>query len=246
MPDPAAPAPSPPLAPARASNTLAPMRRVLLALPCLVLACSSPAATSDTATGTSTPTGSPAEQASERGPGKPAHAAIDAAALEAAGGVAYFAGGCFWGVEHYMEQLDGVLLVESGYMGGHVDNPTYEDVSSQESGHLETVRVWFDPAKISYERVAKQFFEIHDPTQADGQGPDIGPEYLSAVFVTGDEQRATVEDLIARLEARGYAVVTQIKPMAKFWPAEDYHQDWYVKKKSEPYCHAYVDRFGDD
>lgn len=170
---------------------------------------------------------------------------IDTAKLEAEGGVAYFAGGCFWGVEHFLEQMDGVLRVESGYMGGEVQDPSYEDVLTHTSGHLETVRVYFDPAKISYEAVAKRFFEIHDPTQADGQGPDIGPQYLSAVFVTGDAQREATESLIGRLRERGYDVATQVRPAVKFWIAEEYHQNYYVVHQKQPYCHAPVDRFGD-
>jgi len=158
---------------------------------------------------------------------------------------AYFAGGCFWGVEHYMQQLDGVVSVESGYMGGHVEAPTYEDVLTHESGHLEAVRVRFDPTRIDYEQIAKRFFEIHDPTQADGQGPDIGAQYLSAVFYTDDDQKQTTEQLIDRLEARGYDVVTLVKPATKFWPAEDYHQDYYAKTGKTPYCHARIKRFGD-
>jgi peptide methionine sulfoxide reductase msrA/msrB len=126
-----------------------------------------------------------------------------------------------------------------------VQDPTYEDVLSHASGHLETVRVYFDPAKISYEAVAKRFFEIHDPTQANGQGPDIGPEYLSAVFVTGPEQREATQALIQRLEERGYDVVTKIEPAATFWVAEDYHQNYYANTKKTPYCHTPVDRFGD-
>jgi methionine-S-sulfoxide reductase len=158
---------------------------------------------------------------------------------------AYFAGGCFWGVEHYLEQLDGVIAVESGYMGGHVESPSYEEVSSQTSGHLETVRVRFDPDKIGYEAIAKRFFEIHDPTQADGQGPDIGPEYRSAIFYTSAEQKQTSEALIDRLEQRGYAVVTELREATVFWPAEDYHQDYYAKTGKAPYCHSRVRRFGD-
>lgn len=158
--------------------------------------------------------------------------------------VAYFAGGCFWGVEHYMEQLDGVVAVESGYMGGHVESPTYEDVSSQTSGHLETVVVRFDPKRVGYETIAQRFFEIHDPTQADGQGPDLGPEYLSAVFYTSDAQRQTAEALVARLKARGYDVVTTLRPAERFWPAEGYHQDYYARTGKTPYCHARVQRFG--
>jgi methionine-S-sulfoxide reductase len=158
---------------------------------------------------------------------------------------AYFAGGCFWGVEHYMQQLDGVVSVESGYMGGTVESPTYEDVLTHESGHLEAVRVRFDAAKIDYEQIAKRFFEIHDPTQADGQGPDIGAQYLSAVFYVDDAQKQATEKLIGQLETRGYDVVTLVKPATKFWPAEDYHQDYYAKTGKTPYCHARIKRFGD-
>ena len=171
--------------------------------------------------------------------------AEELARLQAAGGVAYFAGGCFWGVEHFLEMMEGVAEVESGFMGGHVEQPSYEDVLSHESGHLETVRVIFNPDQVSYEAVAKRFFEIHDPTQRDGQGPDIGPQYLSAVFVTDAAQREVVESLIRRLRDRGYDVATTIRDAKEFWPAEDYHQDYYAKHNKTPYCHAPVDRFGD-
>jgi methionine-S-sulfoxide reductase len=210
------------------------MRGLVLGLTGLLLtACSSPSAQP---AATAAPA---AEAASDRTP------AVDDATAPAADGVAYFAGGCFWGVEHYMEQLDGVLSVESGYMGGHVDNPSYEQVSSQTSGHLEAVEVRFDPARISYEAVAKRFFEIHDPTQADGQGPDLGPEYLSAVFYTSPAQKQTTEALIGRLVARGYGVVTEVRPAERFWKAEDYHQDYYASTGKTPYCHSRVERFGD-
>jgi methionine-S-sulfoxide reductase len=190
---------------------------------------------------TSSPKSAPSTAAHTAAPEAP----IDAAKLEAEGGVAYFAGGCFWGVEHFLEQMDGVLRVESGYMGGEVDDPSYEDVLTHTSGHLETVRVYFDPAKITYEAVAKRFFEIHDPTQADGQGPDIGPQYISAVFVTGDAQRGATESLIGKLRERGYDVATQVRPAGKFWIAEEYHQNYYVVHQKQPYCHAPVDRFGE-
>ncbi len=160
--------------------------------------------------------------------------------------VAYLAGGCFWGVEHYMEQLDGVLSVESGYMGGEIDAPTYAQVSSHRSGHLEAVRVRFDASRVSFEAIAKRFFEIHDPTQVDGQGPDLGPQYLSAVFYTDDEQKRVVGALIARLRERGFAVATQLRPATKFWEAEADHQDYYARTGKTPYCHAPVDRFGDE
>lgn len=199
----------------------------------LVGACSSPSAQP---TATAEPAADAAVAAAPAG---------DDAVVPVGDGVAYFAGGCFWGVEHYMEQLDGVLSVESGYMGGHVEDPSYEQVSSRRSGHLETVEVRFDPARISYEAVAKRFFEIHDPTQADGQGNDIGPEYLSAVFYTSPEQKQTTEALIGRLVARGYDVATQVRPAARFWRAEDYHQDYYAGNGKTPYCHSRVDRFGD-
>lgn len=156
---------------------------------------------------------------------------------------AYFSGGCFWGVEYYMEQIDGVKEVRSGYMGGKVDNPTYREVSAGQTGHLETVEVVYDPAKVSYETLAKTFFEIHDPTQIDGQGPDIGSQYLSAVFVNTEDERKTVENLIGILKAKGYKVATKVLSGTTFFPAEDYHQDYYERKGSQPYCHRRVKRF---
>lgn len=157
--------------------------------------------------------------------------------------VAYFAGGCFWGVEHYLEKLDGVASVESGYMGGTVKDPTYDQVTSKTTGHLETVRVRYDSQRVGYQAVARLFFEIHDPTQADGQGPDIGPQYRSAVFYANDAEKATAAGLIAELRKRGFDVVTELRPVATFWPAEDYHQDYYVRTGKQPYCHARVRRF---
>ena len=159
--------------------------------------------------------------------------------------VAYFAGGCFWGVEYFLEKLPGVVSVESGYMGGHIENPSYEQVSAHQTGHLESVRVRYDPGAIDYETIARRFYEIHDPTQANGQGPDIGPQYLSAVFVADAEERAVNERLIEQLGSRGYDVVTEIKPVTTFYDAESYHQDYYVRHEKKPYCHAPVDRFGD-
>lgn len=156
---------------------------------------------------------------------------------------AIFAGGCFWGVEHLLSKVPGVLDVESGYTGGTTENPTYEQVCSHRTGHAEAVRVTFDPSEVSYERLAKLFFEIHDPTQADGQGPDIGDQYRSEVFYTTPEQRQVAERLIAELRRKGYDVVTQVTPAGRFWPAENYHQDYYERKGTQPYCHAYRKRF---
>jgi len=155
----------------------------------------------------------------------------------------YFAGGCFWGVEHFLEEMPGVIAVESGYMGGAGDSPSYAEVSSGASGHAETVRVSFDPGAITYAAVAKRFFEIHDPTEVDRQGPDIGTQYRSAVFVTGPEQRAAVQDLVGKLEANGYAVATKVHDAGQFWLAEDYHQDYYARTHKTPYCHGPVPRF---
>jgi peptide methionine sulfoxide reductase msrA/msrB len=161
-------------------------------------------------------------------------------------GVAYFAGGCFWGVEHFMQKLDGVEDVVSGYAGGTTDAPSYEEVINKDTGHLESVRVRFHSKQVSYKTIAKRFFEIHDPTQTDGQGPDIGAQYRSAVFYTSPEQKADTESLIQLLTSRGYKVATELREFAKFWPAEEYHQDYYVKTGKQPYCHGRVKRFGDD
>jgi peptide methionine sulfoxide reductase msrA/msrB len=159
--------------------------------------------------------------------------------------VAYFAGGCFWGVEHFLEQLDGVEEVDSGYAGGKTESPSYEDVISKNTGHLEVVRVRYHSQQITFKAIAKRFFEIHDPTQTDGQGPDIGEQYLSAVFYTSPEQKADTEALIEILNSRGYKVATELREFSKFWPAEEYHQDYYAKSGKKPYCHGLVKRFGD-
>jgi peptide methionine sulfoxide reductase msrA/msrB len=156
---------------------------------------------------------------------------------------AYFAGGCFWGVEYYMEQAPGVLSVESGYMGGSLENPSYRQVSSHRSGHAETVQVVYDPSKTDYEQVAKLFFEIHDPTQVNRQGPDVGNQYRSEIFYRTVDQKETAEKLVSILEQNGFEVATQITPARTFWKAEDYHQDYYSNNGGTPYCHMRVDRF---
>jgi len=156
---------------------------------------------------------------------------------------AYFAGGCFWGVEYYMEQIPGVTEVISGFMGGKMKDPGYYDVVKGDTGHLETVEVRYDPTKVDYETLAKTFFEIHDPTQQNGQGPDIGNQYHSAVFVSNAKERTTVERLIGLLEKKGLRVATKILPQSTFYRAEEYHQDHYRKKGGTPYCHRRVKRF---
>ena len=157
--------------------------------------------------------------------------------------IAYFAGGCFWGVEYMMKKQEGVLSVESGYMGGNVDNPTYEQVCSKTTAHAEVVQIVFDSSIVSYEILAKLFFEIHDPTHLNHQGPDIGDQYRSEIFYTNSEQKAIAEKLINILISKGYDVVTKLSPYTIFWKAEDYHQNYYERKGTQPYCHAYVKRF---
>lgn len=156
---------------------------------------------------------------------------------------AYFSGGCFWGMEYHFEKLKGVIEVTSGFMGGTLQNPSYYDVVRGDTGHLETIEVLYDPKQVSYETLARLFFEVHDPTQKDGQGPDIGQQYHSAVFVSNSKERKTVMKLIKILQAKGYDIATTIRKKKEFYKAEAYHQDYYEKKGSKPYCHAYVKRF---
>lgn len=156
---------------------------------------------------------------------------------------AIFAGGCFWGVEYYMKQLPGILSVESGYIGGHVQHPSYKEVKAHATGHAEAVRIMFDSTLVDYETLAKRFFEIHDPCQADGQGFDIGPQYRSEIFYLDESQKSVAERLIRVLRDKGLKVVTRLTPASTFWPAEDYHQDYFGKNGGEPDCHHYVKRF---
>jgi len=153
------------------------------------------------------------------------------------------AAGCFWGVEYYLQKLAGVLLTEVGYCGGHVDYPSYQEVCSKTSGHLEVVRVIYDPEVLSLTDLLKYFFEIHDPCQTDGQGPDLGEQYLSAIFCYTDEQREIAAQIIQLLLDKGYPVATQIREMAVFWSAEGYHQDYYNHQGTLPYCHGYHKKF---
>jgi peptide methionine sulfoxide reductase msrA/msrB len=156
---------------------------------------------------------------------------------------AYFAGGCFWGVEHYFHNVDGVISSTVGYMGGGKDNPSYAEVCTGNTGHAETMEVEYDPALVSYEQLARLFFEIHDPTQIDRQGPDVGDQYRSAVFYANDTQKTITEKLISILKDKGYKVATEVSPAGAFWKAEDYHQEYYQKKNGQPYCHSYQKKF---
>jgi len=171
---------------------------------------------------------------------------VNSVAMDFTGGTveqAFFAGGCFWGVEHLLESEEGVISVDSGYMGGQKNNPTYRQISTGTTGHAETVRVTFNPRIVSYETLTKLFLEIHDPTQKDRQGPDVGTQYRSEIFTTNNAQKATAHQLLALLKKRGYDVVTEVSEAALYWPAENYHQDYYKRTGKAPYCHSRVSRF---
>jgi peptide methionine sulfoxide reductase msrA/msrB len=156
---------------------------------------------------------------------------------------AILASGCFWGVEYHLQKIPGVIETSVGYTGGHKDKPTYKEVCTGTTGHAEAVEVVFDPEKVSFETICKVFFETHDPTQVDGQGPDIGDQYRSEIFYVNDNQKVVSEKLIGILRDKGYNVVTKLTPATIFWIAEDYHQDYYDHKGSTPYCHIYKKKF---
>jgi peptide methionine sulfoxide reductase msrA/msrB len=168
-------------------------------------------------------------------------AALPAESLPVQGEVAYFAGGCFWGVQHYFKRGPGVLDATSGYMQGNLDHPTYEQVCSDATGHAETVRVVFDPRRITYRRLLEAFFAMHDPTQLERQGPDVGSQYRSGIWYVSEEQRGEAEAYIRELEAQksfgGRKVVTQVEAARTFWPAEEYHQDYIAR--SGRACHVH-------
>ena len=152
---------------------------------------------------------------------------------------AYFASGCFWGTEYWFMKMNGVIATRVGFMGGNVNNPTYSQVKTGTTGHLECAEVEYDPGKTSYENLVTLFFETHDFTQTDGQGPDIGTQYLSCIFYTNEKEKVVAENCIGRLERMGYRVATGLRPVSTFWIAEDYHQQYYEHKGTQPYCHSY-------
>ena len=156
--------------------------------------------------------------------------------------VAVFAGGCFWCTEAVFLDVVGVQKVESGYTGGKVANPTYKQVCGGDTGHAEAIRITFDPDQLSYEDLLDIFFATHDPTQLNRQGNDVGTQYRSAIFPQNDEQEAKARAAIERANAeRGGGVVTAIEPRGEWWPAEDYHQDyWAGEGQRNPYCLASI------
>lgn len=161
----------------------------------------------------------------------------------AATSTATLGGGCFWCLEAVYEQLDGVHSVVSGYAGGHVDDPTYKAVCSGTTGHAEVVQVTFDPTVVSFRDLLGVFFTIHDPTTLNRQGADVGTQYRSAVFTHDDEQGQQTAEVIAELEGEGLysdRFVTEVTPLERFWPAEDYHQEYFRRNSNQPYCAAVV------
>ncbi len=155
---------------------------------------------------------------------------------------AIFAGGCFWGVEYQFAGARGVLRAESGYCGGTEPDPDYRMVSSGLTDYVEAVRVYYDPAQTGYKDLVRLFFELHDPTQVGGQGPDIGPQYRSVIFYANEDERAVAQEQIKLLEQNGYAVVTRLQPAMPFYRAEEYHQR-YLEKHPYRVCHGLVKRF---
>jgi peptide methionine sulfoxide reductase msrA/msrB len=152
---------------------------------------------------------------------------------------AYFASGCFWGTEYHFMKANGVIKTTVGYMGGKTGHPTYRQVCTGETGHAETTEVLFDPTKTSYEEMVKLFFETHDFTQVNGQGPDIGNQYRSVIFYTSAAQKTVAEKYLAILAHKGFKVATHLERAPDFWKAEEYHQQYYDKKNGTPYCHIY-------
>jgi len=152
--------------------------------------------------------------------------------------------GCFWCTEAIFEQLDGVHSVVSGYSGGHIDNPTYYEVGSGQSGHAECVQILYDPSVISFDELLEVFWQVHDPTTLNRQGADVGPQYRSVVFYHNEEQRAKAAKYKVELDKSGAfenPIVTTLEPFTKFYPAEDYHQEYYANNKNKnPYCQIVI------
>lgn len=156
---------------------------------------------------------------------------------------ATLAGGCFWCLEAVFDSLAGVLDVVSGYSGGHKPNPTYQEVCNGSTGHAEVVQIRFDPEVLPYDDLLDVFFTIHDPTQLNRQGNDVGTQYRSAVYYHDAAQKASAEAVIARLTAEHAwpgRIVTEVTPFERFWPAENYHQEYFAQHPNQPYCAAVV------
>jgi peptide-methionine (S)-S-oxide reductase len=213
-------------------------RRFLLLLLWPLAACAEPASNLDESSTNVT-------ASHETAPNEPSH---DSASSEPAAAqpratteVATFGAGCYWCVEAVLEQLEGVLDVTSGFMGGHVEKPSYKAVCSGTTGHAEVVQVTFDPAKLSYDGLLKWFWKLHDPTTLNRQGGDVGTQYRSAIFVHSDAQRKAAEASMKAAQADFKdPIVTEITPASAYYEAEDYHQDYYVNNKTQGYCRAVI------
>lgn len=155
---------------------------------------------------------------------------------------AILGGGCFWCLEAVYVELRGVLHVESGYAGGHIEQPSYQQVCAGSTGHAEVVRIEFDPAVISYRDLLDVFFTIHDPTTLNRQGADVGTQYRSVVYYLNPEQKATAEQTISDLERSDVwdGIVTEVEPAPEFWPAETYHRDYYMRNPDQAYCRIVI------
>ena len=156
---------------------------------------------------------------------------------------ATLAAGCFWCVEAVFDDLKGVKDVVSGYSGGHTENPTYREVCSETTGHAEVVQIRFDPQEISFKEILQVFFTVHDPTTLNRQGNDIGSSYRSAIFYHSDEQKRVAEEVIKEITEEGIydnPIVTEVTAFDKFYPAEDYHQEYFANNPTQPYCAAVV------
>ena len=157
--------------------------------------------------------------------------------------IATLAGGCFWCLEAVFDELNGVVSVESGYSGGHVDNPSYKAVCNGTTGHAEAVRVTFDPSVVSYRDLLRIFFTVHDPTTLNRQGADAGTQYRSAIFVHDEEQKSVVEEVVREITAEklwSNPIVTEVAKFEKVYAAEEYHQEYFVNNPNQPYCMAVV------
>ena len=152
---------------------------------------------------------------------------------------AHFSAGCVWGVEYYFKRLRGILFTRVGFMGGDLADPSYKQVKTGTTGHLETIEVEYDPDMVSYEALVKYFFEIHDFEQADGQGIDIGTQYLSAIWFNDTTERDIAIKVFGELMRMGYHPATQIREVMTFYPAEDYHQDYLDERGETPECHVW-------
>jgi peptide-methionine (S)-S-oxide reductase len=163
--------------------------------------------------------------------------------MSAATELATLGGGCFWCLEAVFDKIEGVDRVVSGYTGGQAPDPNYRQVCTGATGHAEVVQVSFEPAKISYKEILEIFFAFHDPTTRDRQGGDIGTQYRSAIFYHSPEQKRIAQDVIAALREEAIfkdAIVTEVVPLTKFYPAEDYHQGYYEQNPTQPYCQAVI------